>query len=107
MLEFLTQNWLPLLAVVVVLAYVIYLSVTKQWVKVREFAYKMMLVAERTFGDDQGRIKFDFVVKVVYNYIPVWLRVFVKEQHLEDLIQEWYETAKDYLDDGEVNNSVK
>lgn len=107
MLEFLYQYWLPVLAAVAVLAYIIYLSITKQWTKVREFAYKVMLLAERTFADNEGRIKFDFVVRIVYKYIPVWLRIFIKEEHLQALIQVWYETAKDYLDDGQMNESVK
>lgn len=107
MLDFLTRNWLPVLIGACVLAYLIYLSITKQWVKVREFTYKAMLLAERTFSDADGKIKLDFVVRVVYKFLPVWLRLFVKEKHLENLVQGWYNTAKDFMDDGKINDSIK
>lgn len=104
-LEFLSQNWLVLLALAGVAAYIIYLSITKQWTKVREFAYQTMLLAERTFSDVDGKIKFDFVVRIVYKYLPSWFRVFFTEEDLRRLIQEWYNLAKDFLDDGQINQS--
>lgn len=107
LLEFITQNWLGLLLVIGFLVYFVYISITKQWTKVRELAYQMMLLAERTFSNEDGKIKFDFVVRVVYKNLPPWLKLFVKEEDLRNLIQAWYEIAKDFLDDGQVNESVK
>ncbi|HHU89876.1 MAG TPA: hypothetical protein GXZ22_02320 [Clostridiaceae bacterium] len=105
-LEFISRNWIVLLALVGVAAVVIYLTITRQWLKVREFAYQAMLLAERTFGDQDGRIKFDFVVRIVYKYFPSWLKRFITEEQLRHLIQEWYDLAKDFLDDGLINSSV-
>lgn len=105
-LEFLLQNWLVLLVSLGVAAYVIYLTMTKQWIKVREFAYQTMLLAERTFSDVDGKIKFDFVARIVYKYLPFWFKPFFTEEHLQRLIQEWYDLAKDFLDDGKINYSV-
>lgn len=107
MMEYIAQNW-PVFAIgAVVLAYMIYLSVTRQWAKVREFAYEMMLCAERAFSDNQGKLKFDFVVNLVYDYLPAWMKLFVKRESLERIIQMLYDTAKDFLDDGEINSSIK
>ena len=84
-----------------------YLSDNNQaMVKSTEFAYQAMLLAERTFGDQDGRIKFDFVVRIVYKYFPSWLKRFITEEQLRHLIQEWYDLAKDFLDDGLINSSV-
>lgn len=105
-LEFITQNWLGLLIVIAALAYMIYLGITKQWTKIRELAYRVMLLAERNFSDEEGKLKFNFVVDIVYRYIPVWLRIFIKESDIRNLIQKWYEMAKDFLDDGQINDSV-
>ncbi|NLX64455.1 MAG: hypothetical protein GX022_06760 [Clostridiaceae bacterium] len=105
-LEFLSQNWLLLLVLIGGTAIIIYLTITKQWLKAREFAYQAMLLAERTFGDQDGRIKFDFVVRIVYKYLPAWLKTFITEEKLQQLIQQWYDLAKDFLDDGQVNSSV-
>ncbi|NLB78806.1 MAG: hypothetical protein GX796_08165 [Clostridiaceae bacterium] len=106
-LEFVTQNWLVLLAFAGIAAYIIYLTITKQWTKVREFAYQTMLLAERIFSEQDGKIKFDFVVRIVYKYLPPWVKIFFTEEHLRKLIQEWYDIAKDFLDDGIVNASQK
>ena len=75
--DFFIENWLGILVVIFFMVYVIYLTVTKQWTKVRELAYEVMLIAERNFKDDEGKLKFDFVVKIVYKNIPVWLKIFV------------------------------
>lgn len=106
-LDFLAQNWLGILIITAIITYIIYLSITKQWVKVREFAYQVMLLAERTFSENDGEIKFDFVVRIVYKNLPPWLKLFVKEEHIKRLIQAWYNIAKDFLDDGMVNDSPK
>ncbi|NLL67247.1 MAG: hypothetical protein GX236_06050 [Clostridiaceae bacterium] len=103
--ELLSQNWLVILILVSVAAYIVYLSITKQWTKVREFAYQVMLLAERTFVDQDGKMKFDFVVRMVYKYLPSWIKIFFSEEQLRRLIQEWYDIAKDFLDDGIVNDS--
>lgn len=105
--EFLMQNWLSVLIFIFILSYIAYLSVTRQWGRVREFAYQVMLLAERTFSDNDGQIKFDFVVRIVYKNMPAWLRLFLKEENMKKRIQGWYEIAKDFLDDGMVNHSVK
>ncbi len=107
MLDFIAQNWLVLIIGAGILVYIIYLSATRQWIKVREFAYEMMLCAERFFSDDQGELKFDFVVNFVYDYLPAWMKLFVKKDNLKRLIQMLYDTAKDFLDDGEINSSIK
>ncbi|NLP00238.1 MAG: hypothetical protein GX386_08105 [Clostridiaceae bacterium] len=105
-LDFISENWLVLLALAGVAAYIIYLTITRQWVKVREFAYQTMLLAERTFSDQDGTLKFDFVVRIVYKYLPSWFKMFFTEEHLRRLVQEWYDLAKDFLDDGKINSST-
>lgn len=107
MLDFISQNWPSLIIAAGILVYIVYLSATRQWIKVREFAYEMMLCAERVFADDQGKLKFDFVVNFVYDYLPAWMKMFVKRETLNKLVQNLYDTAKDLLDDGEINSSIK
>ena len=106
MLEFIIQNWLGILIGLAVLSYLLYLSITKQWTKVREFAYEMMLLAERTFSDKDGKLKFNFVVTFVYQSLPPLMRAFIKEENIRRLIQALYDQAKDFLDDGRINNSM-
>lgn len=104
--EFLAENWAVISAVAIVVVYLVYLTITKQWTRIREFAYQVMLLAERTFGDENGKIKFDFVVRIVFKNLPAWLKLFIHEDDIKKLIQTWYNKAKDFLDDGQFNESV-
>jgi hypothetical protein len=105
-LEFLAKNWAVIAVIAFVAAWLIYLTVTKQWTKLREFAYQAMLLAERKFSDDKGKLKFEFVVGIVHKSLPVWLKPFIGEEDIRKLIQHWYDKAKDFLDDGKINESV-
>jgi hypothetical protein len=104
--EFLAENWAVISAVAIVVVYLVYLTITKQWTRIREFAYQVMLLAERTFGDENGKIKFDFVVRIVFKNLPAWLKLFIHEDDIKKLIQTWYDKAKDFLDDGQFNESM-
>jgi hypothetical protein len=104
--EFLAENWAVISAAAIVVVYLVYLTITKQWTRIREFAYQVMLLAERTFGDENGKIKFDFVVRIVFKNLPAWLKPFIKEEDIKKLIQSWYNKAKDFLDDGQFNESM-
>ena len=104
--EFLAENWAVISAAAIVVVYLVYLTITKQWTRIREFAYQVMLLAERTFGDENGKIKFDFVVRIVFKNLPAWLKLFIHEDDIKKLIQTWYDKAKDFLDDGQFNESV-
>ncbi len=105
-LDFLLKNWISVLVIVGLLVYIGYLALCRKWNKIRELAYKLMLLAERSFKDTEGRVKFDFVVRVVYKNIPGWMKIFVKEEDILQLTQKWYNYAKDFLDDGQINNSA-
>lgn len=104
-IEFLLNHWISVVAIAL-LIYTACLIITNRWGGIRELAYKLMLLAERTFGDDDGKIKLDFVVRVVYKFIPRWIRFFIKREDLSKKIQKWYDMAKDFLDDGSFNKHI-
>ena len=107
MKEFLSANWLIILLAVLFVGYDIYLIVTKQWTKLREQAYGLMLQAERIFADNEGQKKFDAVFERLYfDLVPAWLRLFVSPRSIREKLQEWYILAKDYLDNGVVDGSL-
>lgn len=108
MKEILIQNWFVILVVAAFVAYVIHLILTKQWTKLRMQAYALMLSAEKVYTDAYGTGKFNTVFqKMYYTVIPAWLRVFITEDMFRKKLQEWYDLAKDMLDDGQMNDSVK
>jgi hypothetical protein len=106
MKEFLMENWFVLLLAIAFLAFEIYLIITKQWTRIREQAYALMLQAERIFADNEGKKKFEAVFERLYfDLIPPWLRLFVSQESIREKLQEWYTLAKDYLDNGKLDGS--
>ena len=107
MKEFITQNWLVLLMAVIFLGYIIYLTISRQWTRLRELAYALMLQAERIFSEGEGKEKFLAVYERLYiHLIPDWMRLFVTPTDMRRKLQEWYDLAKDYLDNGTIDNST-
>lgn len=80
---------------------------TKQWTKLREQAYALMLQAERLFSNSEGKKKFEAVFEVLYyDLLPAWMRMFISPDTIKEKLQEWYDLSKDYLDNGKIDNSV-
>jgi hypothetical protein len=104
---FFIENWFVIVVLLVFLAFDIYLAVTRQWTKLREQAYALMLQAERTFSSGEGKKKFEAVFEILYyDLIPAWMRLFISPDRIKEKLQEWYDLAKDYLDNGKIDNSV-
>lgn len=100
MKEFLADNWFMITLLVAFAGYAVYLVITKQWTKLREQAYALMLTAERIFGDGEGKEKFEAVFnELYYRLIPAWLKLFVTPEAIRKKLQEWYDLAKEYLGD--------
>ena len=97
------QDLITLIIVLLIIGYAFYLTLMKRWVNLREFAYALMLSAERLYAENQGTEKFESVFREVYNLIPVWLQKLIPPESIREKLQEWYDLAKDYLDDGFIN----
>lgn len=87
----------------VIIGYLVY---TRQWDRLRGMAYQLMLRAEKILSEGVGAEKFALVFTELYNRIPPWFRLFVTREDLEVLLQRWYDAAKDWLDDGQINGST-
>ena len=99
------QDLITLIVVLFIIGYALYLTIMKKWVELREFAYALMLQAERLYKDNQGKEKFEVVFREVYDLIPVWLQKLIPPKSIREKLQEWYDLAKDYLDDGFINRT--
>jgi hypothetical protein len=74
----------------------------------REATYQLMFLAEKAFGkESDGAFKFNWVIEGLYKKFPDTLKMILEETELKQTVQEWYDTAKDFLDDGSVNGSTK
>lgn len=100
------QTIITIIIGVIIASFAIYLVITKQWAKLREFAYQLMLSAEKVYEANQGKEKFDIVFNALYGYIPNWLKGILTEDKIKAQLQIWYDKAKDWLDDGLMNESI-
>ena len=100
------QTIITIIIGVIITGFAIYLAITKQWANLREFAYQLMLSAEKVYDANQGKEKFEVVFNMLYKYIPIWLTGILTEEKIKAQLQIWYDKAKDWLDDGEINNSI-
>ena len=74
----------------------------------RADAYTLFLKAENTFaGTGKGKQKMDFVINAIKHVMPKWLKLFISDEMLRELLQMWFANIKDLLDDGKIKNSAK
>jgi len=100
------QNWNSVVVILVFGIIILMLIIQKKWGALRTLAYKMMLAAEMAFSSGEGKKKFEAVFRTVYDLIPAWFKIFVPEELLREKLQEWFNMAKDWADDGNINGSV-
>lgn len=75
---------------------------------VREEAYRLFLAAEHVYWEKgSGKQKMMYVVKEIRKKLPPWMRFFINEKTAERIIQSWFDSVKDLLDDGKVNKSFR
>ncbi len=106
MKNYIIENWASIVVMVLLIGYVIYLVITKQWEQLRSLGFRLMLEAERVFGYGAGKQKFEYVFKQLYAIIPRWLRLFITEQYFREALQKWYNMIKDYFDNGKLDSSI-
>ena len=111
-LKFLEQIPLPILVVALVILVAITVVMAYQYEKMRGMdgirgdVYQLILKAEHVYNESgQGKQKLKWVVSQARGLLPKWMQVFVTEEMMMKVIDEWFKGVKDLLDDGKVNGS--
>ena len=75
--------------------------------EIREEVYNLFLLAERRFTESgAGEEKMAYVIQMTLNLLPPWARFFITESMLRHVVQLWFDSIKDLLDDGKYNGSI-
>lgn len=93
--------------IVLILALIIFAIF--EWGKVKEMAISGALMAKKLAKDailNSGQEQEDWAVMRFYPLLPLPARVVISEAVFRKIVKHLYGKAKDYLDDGELNNSV-
>lgn len=94
--------------ILIVLAVILYAAL--EWQKFKAHSYALMLQAKSMAKDailKSGHQQEEWVVRKAYQFMPKSLAIFLSEQRMRRLVHYWYVNAKDYVDDGEINNSIE
>lgn len=74
---------------------------------VRKHVYNLFLYAEKHYTESgRGKEKMDYVIRMTRELLPAWARFIITEDLLRRVVQKWFDTVKDLLDDGKYNRSV-
>lgn len=94
MIDFILSNIETVGTALVAVILLVYAIVTRQWLLVRSSALSLMLSAERLLTTEQGQLKMEWVFREVSALIPVWMRPYLTDEKLRDILQELYDNAK-------------
>lgn len=101
-----------LLAVIVVISLVFYKDMTINWLK-NEISL-LMLGSEKINRKNlelKGEQLMEMVVattlKILIPRLPFWIQPFISEEYIRNIAQLLHDKAKDYIDDGKLNNSIE
>ena len=112
LLNYLNQVPLPVLILVIAVLAVLTVVITYQYAKmkglngIRENVYQLSQRAEHLYTESgQGEQKLKFVVHQARGLLPGWLQLFITEDMMVKIVNEWFIGVKDLLDDGKINGS--
>lgn len=94
---------------IIVVTVAIALYAMLAWKDFKISAYALMLQAKDMAKDailKNGDEQAEWVIKKAYQFLPKAISVFISEESMEKIIYNLYIKAKDYLDDGKLNNSL-
>lgn len=81
-----------------------------EWNNVKATIYNVMLRAKDLAKDMVlvgGKAQEDWVCKKVMEILPLRIKMILNEEIIRLIVKNLYSAGLDYLDDGNINNSVK
>ncbi|KGK88055.1 hypothetical protein [Clostridium sp. HMP27] len=105
--QFLSVVWEWRFVIVLIVAVIVF--ALAEWNKFKAISYGIMLQAKSKAKDavlKSGKEQEEWVVKQLYQFLPKTLVAFISEDLMRTIVHYLYIKAKDYLDDGQLNNSI-
>lgn len=98
-----------IVALLIGLGAIVYLYIRDHTLsEIRADVYQLFLTAEHTFIESKaGKQKMKYVIQQARGLLPSWAQPFITEELLQKVVQLWFDSVKDLLDDGKHNGSAK
>lgn len=94
-----------ILVIIIFIVYSIF-----EWQKSKKVLYFLILRAKSMAKDAilrSGKEQENWVVEKAYQFLPRRVTVFIDNRKMHEMVHYLYEKAKDYVDDGVMNNSFR
>ena len=94
---------------IIVLVIAVILFAAMEWQKFKAILHALMLQAKGMAKDlvlKSGEQQEEWVIIQAYKYLPKWITLFISTENMKLIVHYLYHKAKDYLDDGCLNNSI-
>lgn len=94
---------------IIVAALAVFIFALFEWEKFKSILYALMLQAKSLAKDAvlrSGTEQEKWVLDKAYLYLPKWITAAIPQDVMRKIISWLYNRAKDYLDDGKLNNSI-
>lgn len=94
--------------ILVIIVLLIYFIV--EWQRSKVLLFSLMLRAKSLAKDAilrSGTEQENWVVEKAYLFLPKRLTLFISKEKMHEMVHYLYVKAKDYIDDGVMNNSCK
>ena len=73
--------------------------------EIRADVYQLFLQAEHTYLETgSGKQKMKWVISKARSLLPTWAQMIVTDDLLYKVVEGWFKTVKDLLDDGKINH---
>lgn len=106
MLDFLFQYRYIIIMIFIVVGFLIIFS----WEKFKSTAYALMLQAKRLAKDtilSSGAEQEEWVINKAYQFLPRAITMLISRELMKTIVHKLYISAKDYLDNGKMDGSIK
>lgn len=103
MIDWLTQNWLSVLILVVIAIVLLLLIKFKRFDTIKKIVLSLVCAAEKQYGSGTGPIKYAYVVEHLYARLPFIIRILYTKKEIDNMIEMAVQKLKDILSDDDVS----
>lgn len=103
MIDWLTQNWLSVIILVVIAVVLLLLIKFKRFDTIRKIVLSLVCAAEKQYGSGTGEIKYAYVIEHLWDKLPFIIRILYTKKEIDNMIETAVSKLKQILGDGSVS----
>lgn len=103
MIDWLAQNWLGILIIIVALFILLLLIKLGRRDVIRKIALSLVVQAEKALGSGTGELKYAWVIEHLYDKLPKVISFLYTKKEIDNMIETAVSKLKQILGDGSVS----